>query len=212
MHLPFLEWLGLAGVAVFAVSGVLAASRRGLDWMGALVLAGLTAIGGGTLRDLLLDRPVFWLEDTAHLWVILGTTIVTIVYTRRFDPPHGLLRIADALGLALFGILGAQVAEELGASPMIVLTMGVLTGVAGGAVRDAMIGEIPLIFRSTEDIYSTACVAGILLYMGLQALGVAQDPSMLAGITCIALLRITAIIKRIRLPALRDRSGPPPGQ
>lgn len=205
MNLLFLDWLGLVGVAVFAVSGVIAAGRHGLDWMGALVLAGLTAIGGGTIRDVLLDRPVFWLDDTAHLWVILGTTAIAIVYTRRFRPPHGLLRIADALGLALFAILGAQVAEELGRSPMIIVTMGVITGVAGGALRDTMVGEIPLIFRPTEAIYSTACVAGILAYLGLQAVGLERNGAMLAGIACIALLRIAAIIKRIRLPALRHQ-------
>ncbi len=206
MSLTLLNLMGLAGVVVFAISGVLAAARHGLDWLGALVLAALTAIGGGTLRDLLLDRPVFWLEDTIHLWVILGTTAATIVYTRYFHPPLGLLRIADALGLALFAIVGAQVAEELGASPMIILTMGVITGTAGGALRDTMIGEIPLIFRSTEAIYTTACIAGIALYLGLQALGAGRDAAMLAGMACIAALRIAAIIKRIRLPAVRDRS------
>lgn len=205
MNLAFLDILGLAGVAVFAVSGVLAAGRHGLDWVGALVLAALTAIGGGTLRDMLLDRPVFWLDDTRHLWIILATTVLTIAWTHRFHPPHGLLRIADALGLALFAILGAQVAEELGATPMIIITMGVITGVAGGALRDTLVGEIPLIFRSTEAIYSTACVAGILLYLGCQALGLAREPAMLAGITGIAVLRIAAIIKRIRLPAVRER-------
>lgn len=205
MSLPLLDLLGLAGVAVFAVSGVLAAARHGLDWVGALVLAALTAIGGGTLRDLLLDQPVFWLDDTRHLWVILATTALVIAYTRRFDPPHGLLRSADALGLALFAILGAQVAEELGVSPMIIVTMGVITGVAGGALRDTLVGEIPLIFRSTETIYSTACVAGILLYLGVQTLGMDRNPAMLAGIATIAVLRIAAIIKRIRLPAVKER-------
>lgn len=205
MTLPFLDGLALVGVAVFAVSGVLAAARHGLDWVGALVLAGLTAIGGGTLRDLLLDRPVFWLDDTRHLWVIIVTTALMIIYTRYFKPPHGLLRIADALGLALFAILGAQVAEAQGASPLIVVTMGVLTGVAGGAIRDTMVGEIPLIFRSTDEIYSIACVAGIVLYLALQAGGVERNLAMLAGILAIAALRIAAIIKKIRLPAVRER-------
>ncbi|MEM1411539.1 MAG: trimeric intracellular cation channel family protein [Pseudomonadota bacterium] len=205
MNFPLLDGLALVGVAVFAVSGVLAAARHGLDWMGALVLAALTAIGGGTLRDLLLDRPVFWLDDTRHLWVILVTTALTIAYTRFFQPPHGLLRSADALGLALFAILGAQVAEELGATPMIIVMMGVITGVAGGALRDTLVGEIPLIFRATEAIYSTACVAGIALYLGVQAAGLAREPAMLTGIGAIAVLRIAAIIKKIRLPAVRER-------
>ncbi|MEE4174662.1 MAG: trimeric intracellular cation channel family protein [Xanthomonadales bacterium] len=205
MTLPFLDVLALAGVAVFAVSGVLAAARHGLDWVGALVLAALTAIGGGTLRDLLLDRPVFWLSDTRHLWVIIATTALMIVYTRYFRPPLGLLRVADALGLALFAILGAQVAEAQGASPLIVVTMGVLTGVAGGAIRDTLVGEIPLIFRATDEIYSIACVAGIVLYLGLQAAGVDRNPAMLSGIGAIAALRIAAIIKKIRLPAVRER-------
>lgn len=205
MTLPFLDVLALVGVAVFAVSGVLAAARHGLDWIGALVLAALTAIGGGTLRDLLLDRPVFWLSDTRHLWVVIATTALAIAYTRHFKAPHGLLRVADALGLALFAILGAQVAEAQGVSPLIVITMGVVTGVAGGALRDTLVGEIPLIFRSTDEIYSIACVAGIVLYLGLQASGVDRNPAMLSGIFTIAALRIAAIIKKIRLPAVRER-------
>ncbi len=205
--MTIIDVLGLVGIAVFAISGVLVASRHGLDFVGALVLAALTAIGGGTIRDVLLDRPVFWLGDTSHLWVILGTTVLTVLYLRRFSPPHGLLRIADALGLALFAILGAQVAEELGASPMIIVTMGVITGVAGGAIRDSLVGEIPMIFRPSETIYSTACVAGILLYLGLQSLALDERIAALAGIGCIAALRITAIIKKIRLPALKTRES-----
>lgn len=204
--MTIIELFNLLGAGVFATSGVLAAMRHGLDWMGALVLAALTAIGGGTIRDLLLDRPVFWLDQTANLWVILATTALVIFYTRHFRPPLGLLRIADALGLALFAILGAQVAEQLGTSPIIVLTMGVLTGCAGGALRDTLVGEIPLIFRSTEAIYSTACVVGILVYMGLQAADVERTLAMLVGMVTIAGLRIAAIIKRIRLPALKDRT------
>jgi len=88
---------------------------------------------------------------------------------------------------------------------MIIVTMGVRTGVAGGALRDTLVGEIPLIFRSTEAIYSTACLAGIVLYLALQELGVTRTPAMLGGMACIATLRIAAIIKRIRLPAVRNR-------
>ncbi len=198
--------LGWLGISVFAVSGVLVASRHGLDWVGALVLAAMTAIGGGTIRDLLLDRNVFWLSDTSNLWVILVTTTLTIIYLRRFSPPHGLLRVADALGLALFAILGAKVAEDAGASPMIVVTMGVITGVAGGAIRDTLVGEIPMIFRPTETIYSTACVAGILCYLGLREIGADDNWATVAGIGCIASLRIIAIVRKIRLPAIRTRS------
>ena len=115
--------------------------------------------------------------------------------------PHGALRVADALGLALFAILGAQVAEARGAEPIIIVAMGVITGTAGGVMRDTLTGEIPLLFRSTEVIYSTACVAGLLVYLGVQKLGMSTQLAALTGVFVIALLRLIAIAMKIRLPA-----------
>lgn len=131
--------LDLIGVAVFAVSGALAAGRKQMDLLGVAVIATVTAIGGGTLRDILLDRnPVFWIEDPTYLLVILAAAALTLLYARFHKPPRTSLLIADALGLALFTISGAQLAEEQKLSAVIVVLMGTITGTAGGVLRDVL--------------------------------------------------------------------------
>ncbi|MDQ8021300.1 MAG: TRIC cation channel family protein, partial [Moraxellaceae bacterium] len=119
----------LIGVAVFAVSGALAAGRIGLDWLGVSIIAAVTAIGGGTLRDMLLARPVFWLRDSTYLYVILGATLLTIVWGHFLPVPLAALLIVDALGLALFALAGAQIAEDAELQPIIIVLAGTMTGV-----------------------------------------------------------------------------------
>src|SRR5690606_35899885 len=119
--------LDLIGVAVFAVSGALAAGRKSLDLLGVLVVAVVTAIGGGTLRDLLLDRhPIFWIEDQTYLIVITVAALFTIGYVRLHRPPNKSLLIADAFGLAVFTVIGAQVAESAGHPPLMIVLMGMM--------------------------------------------------------------------------------------
>lgn len=204
-----LHLIELIGVGVFAASGALAASRKSLDLLGVVVIAMVTAVGGGTLRDLLLDRhPVFWIADPTYLHVIFVTALVTIAYTRRFRPPHRALVIADALGLALFTISGAQIAERAGLPGVIVVIMGALTGVAGGMIRDVLIAEIPLILRRGR-IYATAAIAGALVYLVLQP-AVDRGLAALAGMATIAALRLSAILWGLTLPVFSlDEEAPP---
>lgn len=194
-----LYWLDLLGVAVFAISGVLAAGRKGMDWLGVLVIAALTAIGGGTLRDLLLNRhPIFWIVDTTYLLVIGAAALLTLLYVRWRAPPGKLLLFADAAGLALFTLAGAQVAEAAGLSPIIVVLMGTMTGAAGGVLRDILCAEIPLILR--RDIYATAAIAGASLYLFAQILGMERGWAFCLGMLVVVLLRIHAILRGWRLP------------
>ena len=156
-----LYWADLAGVAVFAVSGALAGGRKGLDLLGVVVVAALTAVGGGTTRDLLLDRhPIFWIADPTYLVVIGAAALATFVYVRVRPPPLGALLVADALGLALFTMTGAQVAESAGLAPIIVVVMATMTGAAGGVLRDIMCAEIPLALH--RDIKRALDPKGIL--------------------------------------------------
>lgn len=193
-----LEALEYAGVVVFAISGALAAARKSLDLLGVLVIATVTAVGGGTVRDLLLDRPVFWIAQPAFLYLILGAALATLAYTRHFRPPDRMLAIADALGLALFTILGAQIAENLGHAGVVVVLMGTLTGAAGGVLRDVLSAEIPLILRKGQ-IYATAAIAGVVLYLLLQ--GVAERTvAAVAGMFCVAAIRLGAIAFNWTLP------------
>ncbi|GLQ87603.1 trimeric intracellular cation channel family protein [Dyella flagellata] len=193
--------LDLIGVAVFAVSGVLVAAHSGLDLLGGLALAALTAIGGGTLRDLLLDRhPIFWVRDTRYLLVIVLAAALSMLYLSFLPPPgHGFL-IADALGLALFAISGAQIAEAQGLSPLIAVLMGTMTGTAGGMLRDVMSARVPLIFQ--QDLYATAAIAGIVAYLTLQKLGLPRGIAVSAGVAVILLMRLLAVVWGAHLPRL----------
>lgn len=200
------ELVDYAGVAVFAVSGALAAARRGLDLLGVIVIAMVTAIGGGTVRDVLLDRQVFWIAHPTYLWVILAAAIGTIAWTRRFTPPERALVVADAFGLAFFTISGARIAEGLEHSGLVVVVMGTLTGVAGGVARDVLSAEIPMIFRRGQ-IYATAAIAGAALYLGLKPY-VPHEVAGFAGMGCIAAIRLAAIAWNLQLPVYgidRDR-------
>ena len=194
--------LDLVGVAVFAVSGALAAGRKELDLLGVVVLAALTAIGGGTLRDLLLNRhPVFWVADTRYLIVIIAAALLTVAYVRVLPVPGEALLVADALGLALFAISGAQIAEAAGYPAIVVVLMGTMTGVAGGVLRDVLTAQIPLILR--RDIYATAAIAGIALYLVLQAVGVRRSGAAAIGMLVVAALRLLAIWRGLQLPVFR---------
>lgn len=199
------EFVDYAGVAVFAVSGALAAARRGLDLLGVIVIATVTAIGGGTVRDVLLDRQVFWIAQQAYLWVILAAAIGTILWTRRFTPPERALAVADAFGLAFFTISGARIAEGLDHTGLVVVLMGTLTGCAGGVARDVLSAEIPLIFRKGQ-IYATAAIAGATLYLALKPY-VPLEAAAFAGMGTIAAIRLAAIAWNLQLPVygLGDR-------
>jgi uncharacterized membrane protein YeiH len=198
-----LHWLDLAGVAVFAISGAIAAGRAGLDLLGVVVIASFTAIGGGTVRDLLLNRhPLFWIQDPTYLIVITAAALATVLLARVFPPFEWSLLVADALGLALFAIVGAQIAESAGLSPIIVVLMGTMTGVAGGVLRDVLTAQVPLILRGGE-IYATAAIAGIALYLVLQAMGAGRTGAVAAGVVAVAALRLLAIFFRWRLPAFQ---------
>ncbi|RDS80292.1 trimeric intracellular cation channel family protein [Dyella psychrodurans] len=193
--------LDLIGVAVFAVSGVLAASRSGLDLLGGFALAALTAIGGGTLRDVLLNRhPIFWIRDARYLLVILIAAALTMIYIVFLPPPGNSLLMADALGLALFAISGAQIAESAGLSPLIVVLMGAMTGTAGGMLRDVMSARVPLIF--TQDLYATAAIAGIVVYLLLQKLSTPRSLAVGVGVVVILGVRVMAVVFGMHLPRL----------
>lgn len=195
-------YLDLAGVAVFAASGVLAARDRGLDLLGVIVVAAITAVGGGTLRDLLLDRhPIFWVADSSYLVVIAASAILTVAYVRVRPPPSATLLVADALGLALFALSGAQLAEAAGCPPLIVVLMGTMTGVTGGVLRDVITGHVPLVLR--REIYATAAIVGVATYLALHTIGVSWALAFGAGMTVVVMLRLLGIRWDLHLPVFR---------
>jgi uncharacterized membrane protein YeiH len=202
-----LHVLDLIGVAVFAISGALAAGRRRLDLIGVVVLAAVTAIGGGTIRDLLLDRhPIFWLNDPSYLLVIVGSAIATLLYTRWARVPWPTLDVADALGLALFSVAGAEIAERAGLPGAACVLLGAVTGSAGGVIRDVLTAQIPMVMQR-GSLYATAALAGTTLYVILARLGVPQRPAGITGMVLIAALRLAAIRWELMLPAFELRES-----
>jgi uncharacterized membrane protein YeiH len=192
--------LDYAGVAVCAISGALAAGRRSLDLLGVVVIAIVTSVGGGTLRDLLLDRhPVFWIANTGYLIVAIAAALFTLLYVRFFKPPERLLLVADAFGLALFTISGARIAYETGVDSVIVVVMGTVTGVFGGVLRDVLCAEIPMILRKGH-IYATASIAGATGFVLLKDLGLEASWTALPGMLIVAGLRLSAIVWNLELP------------
>lgn len=199
-----LEVAELAGTVFFAVSGTFAVAHRPLDWFGAVVVAVVTAVGGGTIRGLILGiTPVFWIEDEKILLFAIAGGVIAIPAVRvvesesaqRLTSP---VLLADAAGLALFTVVGAEIALEAGFGAGTAAVAGLTTGVGGGVIRDILAGQTPLILRS--DIYATAALTGVLVYVGAE--GVISEPAaaVLGGAVIFA-VRIGAIRRGWSLPA-----------
>jgi len=196
----FLFYLDIFGIIVFALSGALMAGRYQLDPFGVVVLASVTAVGGGTIRDVILQTPVFWVEKPYYLYVILVTALLTIVLIRQPKRiPKRFLLIADALGLALFAVLGTQKALYLGAPIPVAVVMGIITGVAGGMIRDVLCNVIPMILR--EEIYALAAMLGGGLFILLHWLNWTETQAIVTSISAALLLRLAAIYWHVSLPA-----------
>ncbi|WP_373020054.1 trimeric intracellular cation channel family protein [Thiomicrorhabdus sp.] len=193
-----LHYLDLLGTVVFAFTGLLAASRKQLDLFGAIVIAMVTAIGGGTLRDVILGQPVFWLTQPVYIYVIVLSALFMFFYARFRPVPMRLLLFLDALGLAVFTVIGAQKALALGLSDPIVIMTGIMTGAAGGVIRDVLVGEVPLIFR--KEIYATASFMGASVLLLLMQNIESQELAITISILVVLIMRISAIVYNYSLP------------
>jgi len=192
--------LDLLGVAVFAVSGALASGRKRLDLIGVIVLGLVTAVGGGTIRDVLLDRhPIFWLSDSRYVLVIVASALATVAYARWRPPPAATLLYADALGLAMFSITGARIAERAGLPAIAGIVLGTITGAAGGAVRDVLSAEIPLVLRR-GNLYASAAILGTGGYFALVKLGAPRTIATWAGLVVVTAVRLASIAWGLQLP------------
>jgi len=196
----------MAATMVCAVGGTLAAGRKRLDVVGVVFVSFVAAVGGGSLRDLLLDRnPVFWLAQPCYLTVSLVAGALTWIYICRWRAPVRFLSFVDAFGLALFTISGIQIAQGTGQSVPICLVMGVITGVAGGLFRDLLCGEIPSIFKSGE-LYASAALLGGSAFFLVERWGADPRLSALLGAGTVVGLRLAALQLGWRLPVLKPRS------
>ena len=194
-------WLGQAAVASMAAAAVLEAGRKRYDLFGMMVIAVSAALGGGSLRDMLLDRPVFWVHDQTYLGMALIAALVTFFLAQRRRLPLRFFLITDALGLALFTVVGTRVALQMDASWLSASFLGVVTGVMGGVLRDILCSEEPLVFQG--PIYATAAWAGALVYIGMAPYFSAPlIPAVTAGSLILA-MRLAALRWSWNLPMFR---------
>ena len=194
------------GVSIAAITGVLAARGKQVDLFGVLVLAMATAFGGGTMRDVLLGKlPVFWMADQNFILNATISAVVTFSLVRYHELPAPVLMVADAFALALFTMIGTRKGLAFPVAPSIAVLLGVMTGVAGGILRDLLIGEIPLVFRPEIYLYATAAFGGALTFVLLHHDSVNPKNTAIVSTLVTLGLRLAGIKWRIRLPILRPK-------
>lgn len=201
MKYELLNLVDILGTIAFTISGVSAAMQKRLDIFGILVIAFITALGGGTLRDVMIgDLPVAWIRDIRYPLIVVATTVAAIVFNRLLRNWQNTLLIFDALGLGLFTIIGLQKGIAYGLHPAICIALGTITGCFGGVIRDVILRNIPLIFQ--KEIYATACIIGGSSYFLLQL--TPMDKGWLEGV-CIGLIffiRILSVWFGLKLPEI----------
>lgn len=201
MEETFLTLIEVLGTIAFAISGIRLAAAKRFDWFGAYVVGLVTAIGGGTLRDVLLDIPVFWMLSPMYL-AVTGISLVTVlIFKRALVGGMRTLFIFDAIGLALFVVVGIEKTISAGFPMWVAVVMGIITGSFGGVVRDILLNEEPLFFR--KDIYATACLAGGLSYWLLSLLNLPLWVPQTACALVVIGLRVCAATFHWSLPILK---------
>lgn len=200
MEIGFTTILDLLGTFAFAISGIRLASGKQIDWFGAYIIGLVTAIGGGTTRDLLLNVTPFWMQDGKYFLTTGVALVATILFKEKIFRWGSTLFLFDTIGLGLFTVVGITKSWEAGLPFWVCVIMGTITGSLGGVFRDVLLNEIPLLFK--KDIYALACVAGGLIYFLLDYLEFSPGlPEILAASTVI-FLRIIAVKFHIHLPQL----------
>lgn len=196
-----LNVLDIVGTIVFAISGVLTAANKKFDFFGAMVIAFVTAVGGGTLRDLLMGSfPVVWIKNPIYIYVILGSVLFSLVFKKHISKWRKTMFLFDTIGIGTFTILGLQKALDFGISPTIAVLMGVISAVFGGVLRDVLCNEPPLIFR--KEIYATPCILGGAIYLLLAHFAVPENIIITITAVFIISLRLLVVKKNWTLPQL----------
>lgn len=193
------EVIEILGTIAFSISGTFTAMQRRLDPFGVLIIAFVTAIGGGTVRDLLIgDSPVAWMRDTQTCLIILITALIAMFFKTQVKKLRITLFLFDSLGLGFFTMLGLLKGLSFGLNPSMCIVLGTITGCFGGVIRDTLLNRIPLIFR--KEIYATACIVGGIFYFLLLRMGVESVISKILAITFIFVLRIVVVKYKLSLP------------
>lgn len=200
MEETFLFITEVIGTIAAAISGMRLAATKNFDWFGAYTVGLVTAIGGGTLRDVLLDIPVFWMQTWWYLAITGLSLLVVIVFKTRLVRRERILFMFDSVGLALFCVIGIQKTLAVGYPMWVASIMGIITGAFGGVLRDILINEEPLVFR--KDIYATACLAGAVVYWLIMICGGSGFAQQISCAVVVILLRVLALKYNLSLPVL----------
>ncbi len=211
MDISLFSTFDVLGTIAFAISGALAAMTRKLDLFGIFIIAFVTAIGGGTVRDILIgNNPVMWMENTFYIYLISVVTFLTIVFRHKINHLKTSLFLFDTIGLGVFTITGVEAGISNGLSPIISIALGAITGTFGGVIRDILCNEIPVIFR--KEIYATACLIGALGYVILYNLNVDNDVIYIVTSLIVISIRLVVVKFKISLPSFTmepDEIKPP---
>lgn len=185
----------------FAVSGMLEALEKRMDTFGVFIIAFVTAVGGGTLRDILIgETPVFWMENLVVVYAIIITTVVAIIFRRHLNRLRKSLVLFDTIGIGLYTVVGIQKGLLVDLHPIVCIALGTMSASFGGVIRDTLCNEIPVIFQ--KEIYATACVAGGMVYFGLSYFNLGNQWLVLVSILTVILIRLLAVAFKISLPSL----------
>ena len=198
--------IDILGTIAFAISGVLVAMEKKLDLFGVLIIAFVTAVGGGTLRDMLIgNTPVVWMRESVYIFTILGTVIFAILFVNQLKYLRKTLFLFDTIGIGLFTMVGIEKGLSAELMPIMCIILGTITASFGGVIRDILCNEIPVIFH--KEIYATACILGGISYFLLIQLPIDNAYAYIAAILIIILVRILAVRFHIALPSIYRSQG-----
>lgn len=196
--------IDILGTIAFAISGVLTALNKRLDLFGVMIIAFVAAVGGGTLRDLLIDAPVVWMRDLTYVYVILVTAILAVVFRKRLNHIRRSLLVFDTIGIAFFTIVGVEKGLAAGFPPIICITLGTMTACFGGVLRDILCNEIPIIFR--KEIYATACILGGVSYFLLLSTPLSENFVVIISGSVVMAIRLLAVYFDLSLPNIYTKA------
>lgn len=195
--------LDILGTFAFAISGALVASDQKLDLFGVIIIAFVTAVGGGMLRDVLINaHPINWIGDLNYLYTIFIAVIVTFLFKSKILPLSKTMFLFDTIGISVFTLLGLQKGLTYNLHPLIALIMGMISAVFGGVLRDVLTNKIPLIFE--KEIYASACLAGGLSFLILNHFDVLKDYNFIISASVIITIRLIAVKFNLELPKIKD--------
>jgi uncharacterized membrane protein YeiH len=197
--MSFFNALDILGTIAFAISGALSAINRKFDLFGLFIIAFVTAVGGGTLRDILIgNNPVSWMQNTTIIYIIGIATFLTIIFRTQLEYLKKSLFLFDTIGLGIFTISGVEIGLRAHLDPIICVSLGTMTGCFGGVIRDILCNEVPIIFR--KEIYATATIFGGVLFIGLKQLNVDINLIYVLTSLLIIIIRIVVVKYKISLP------------